>query len=129
MAVTIPAQGTGTTEPDVATRQRSDSSHVQIVETRDPLVTPASPSAASVGVASGSVLAANSNRKGLVLVNTSLNRISLGLGAAAVLDSGITLNPVGGTWVMDEYTFTTVEIFAIASGGGSNLAIQEFSVA
>ena len=83
------------------------------------------PTAATVGVASAQAVAANSSRKGLVLTNTSSNVISLGLsGNAAVLNSGITLAPYG-TWIMDQYTFTTGAIAAIASAAGSNLAIQE----
>jgi hypothetical protein len=90
-------------------------------------LTPGSPTAASVGVTSGSALAANASRKGLVLVNTSANYISLGFGAAAVLYSGITLNPSGGTFVMDEFTFCTSQIYAVASGATSNLGIQEMA--
>lgn len=86
----------------------------------------ASPAAASVGVASAQAVAANASRKGLVFVNTSGNRISFGLGATAVLDSGITLYP-GGVWEMDERTFDTAAVNAIASAASSNLAIQEFS--
>lgn len=89
-------------------------------------LTPSSPTTASVGVASASALAANANRKGLVLTNLSVNNISFGLGNAAVLNSGITLTP-NGTWVMDEYTFCTSQIFAIAGGAASTLAIQEFA--
>lgn len=90
-------------------------------------LTPAVPSAASVGVTSAVAVAANAGRRGLALVNTSANRISLGLGTTAVLDSGITLSASGGVWVMDELTFTTRAIHAIASGAGSNLAIQELT--
>lgn len=88
---------------------------------------PAAPAAAAVGVASAQVVAANANRKGLVLVNTSLARISLGFGSPAVLDSGITLFPSGGTFEMDEWTFDTGAVNAIASLVASNLAIQEYS--
>lgn len=83
------------------------------------------PTAATVGTGSASALAANASRKGLVMMNTSANTISLGLGNAAVLYSGITLPP-NYVWVMDEYTYTTQQIFAIASAVTSNLAIQEF---
>lgn len=83
------------------------------------------PTAASVGVASASAVAANSLRKGLILTNTSVNIISLGLnGNTATLNSGITLVPYG-CWIMDQYTFTTGAITAIASGAASNLAVQE----
>jgi hypothetical protein len=85
----------------------------------------AAPAAVAVGVASGSVLASNVNRKGAVFTNTSANTISFGLnGSAAVLNSGITLTPYG-VWMMDEYTFTTGAITAIASAAASNLAVQE----
>ena len=90
-------------------------------------LTASSPTFATVGVASAEAIAANTGRKGLVLVNTSTNNISLGLGTTAVLNSGITLNAGGGVWVMDDYTYTTVAINAIAAGASSNLAIQELT--
>lgn len=93
--------------------------------TKVPL-TAASPTFATVAGASGSVVAANANRKGLILVNTSANYISLGFGAAAVLYSGITLAPYG-VFNMAEYDLSTAQIFAIGSAVASNLAIQEFS--
>lgn len=85
------------------------------------------PAAASVGVVSAQAVAVNANRKGCLLVNTSLNYISIAFGAnAAVLYSGITLNPSGGSFWMDAYSFSTEAINAIASGAASNLAVQEF---
>lgn len=86
---------------------------------------PASPAAVSVGVASAALVASNATRRGLVLVNTSTARVSLGFGVAAVLDSGITLYP-GDSFSMDEYSFDTGAINAIASAAASNVAIQEF---
>ncbi|MCX6500785.1 MAG: hypothetical protein NTU93_18630 [Arthrobacter sp.] len=72
-------------------------------------------------------MALNAARKGLVLVNTSANDMSLAFGAAAaVLNSGITLKANGGTWVMDAFNYTTEAISAIAGAAGSNLAVQEF---
>lgn len=90
-------------------------------------LTASSPTAATVGVASAQIVAANANRKGLVLINTSNNVISLAFGATAVLNSGITLVGRGGTYVMDEYTFNTSAVNAIASSASSNLTIQEYS--
>ena len=90
-------------------------------------LTPSSPTAASVGVTSAQALAANAGRLGLVLINTSSNYISLGFGAAAVLYSGVTLNPNGGTYVMDSFTFNLSAVNAIASGASSNLAVQELT--
>lgn len=89
-------------------------------------LTPSAPSAAAVGVASAEVVAANASRKGLSLVNTSTARISLGFGAAAVLDSGVTLYP-GGVFDMDQFSFTVGAVNGIASAALSNLAIQEYA--
>lgn len=94
--------------------------------TKDPL-TGSAPTAASVGITSAQALAANADRAGLVLVNTSDNTISIAFGAnAAVLNSGITLL-AGASWAMNEYQFSTAAVNAIASAVTSNLAIQEFT--
>lgn len=90
-------------------------------------LTASAPTAATVGVASAQAVAAAATRKGLVLVNTSANTISLGFGATAVLGSGITLNASGGTFVMDEFTFHVGAVNAIASAASSNLAVQEYT--
>ena len=89
-------------------------------------LTPSAPSAVSVGVASALALAANANRKGLLLVNTSNAIISLSFSGVAVLNSGITLAPYG-TFNMDEYDFDLGLVNAIASVAASNLAIQEYT--
>jgi hypothetical protein len=100
---------------------------VAITKARVPL-TPVAPTAVSVGVASGVAVAQNLTRKGLTLINTSVNWISLSEhGGAAVLYSGITLAPNGGSYTMNDFDFTTNEIRAIASGVASNLAIQEYN--
>lgn len=92
----------------------------------NPALTASSPGAVSVGTSSGAAVSANANRKGLVLVNTSSATISLAFGAAAVLNSGITLDP-GAAWTMTKDTFTTAEVRAIAGAAASNLAYQEFT--
>lgn len=89
-------------------------------------LTASSPTFFTVGVASAQAVAANANRKGLVLTNTSNKIISIGLGATAVANSGIVLT-ANGVWVMDEFTFTTAAVNTIASGASANLAIQEFT--
>lgn len=104
----------------------ANSGSVQQVSTKTPL-TPSAPSAASVGTSSGLAVASNAARKGLVLINTSSNNISFGLGSnAAVLNSGITLVP-NGVYDMSEYDYVTGTVNAIASGASSNLTIQEFT--
>ncbi len=100
-------------------------SAAQTVATKTAL-TPASPATYSLTASTAQALASNSSRKGLVVVNVSSNVVSLGLGANAVLNSGITLYP-GGTWSMDEYTFCTGAINAIASVASGVLGIQEFT--
>lgn len=104
----------------------ASASAASVVSTKTAL-TGSAPTAGSVGVASGALVAANASRKGLVLTNTSANTVSFGLdGNAAVLNSGITLRPQQ-SWTMTEYTFTTGAIAAIASGAASNVAIQELT--
>lgn len=143
--VKLPTQGTGTTEPNIATDDVGGVHYqwckldVGAIGASVPVagalpvtskvdLTPSAPAAASVGVASAQAVAANAARKGLVLVNVSPSaRISFGLGAnAAVLDSGITLYP-GGVWVMDEFTYDLGAVNAIASAATTPLSIQEFS--
>lgn len=87
--------------------------------------TPNSATNVSIGVASTSVLASNTSRTGAVFMNLSTATISFGLTGAAVLNSGVTLYP-GGVWTMDEFTFTTNAITAIAGTAASSLAVQEF---
>lgn len=90
-------------------------------------LTPSAATAVSVGVASTSLVAANASRKGLIVTNISANKISLNLlGGAAVLNTGITLFP-GWIWEMDEFSFTTNAIDAIASVAATVITIQEFS--
>ncbi len=87
-------------------------------------LTPASPAAASVGTSSGQAVAANANRKALLLVNTSTNTIYLGFAATAVIGSGVALYP-GGSF--GPFPNVIGAVNAIASGASSNLAIQEFT--
>lgn len=94
------------------------------LSTKVPL-TANSPANVSVGVTSASCLASNTSRRGAIFTNVSINKISMGIGVAAVLNSGITLYP-GGTWTMDEFNFTTAAVNCIASAAASGLGVQEF---
>lgn len=114
----------------VSTVDDTDGSKIQkVVATASPsasALTPLAPATATAGVGSGNIVGANANRRGLVVSNTSANRIFLAFGANnATLNRGIYLGP-GGVWVMDTYTFTTQAVNAIASGAGSTVSIQEF---
>lgn len=121
VTTSAPSYTTGNTNP-LSLRTNG---HLR-VDSRYPL-TASAPAAATVGTSSGQAVASNTGRLGLVLVNTSSARISLGFGQTAVLDSGITLMPNGGTFVMDTMLFSTAAVNAIASAASSNLAIQEYS--
>ena len=92
-----------------------------------PIQTPSAPAAVSVGVASGALVAANTGRRHLVIVNTSAAYVSLGFGANAVLYSGITLNPNGGSYEMSAQAGNLYlgAINAIASVAASNVGYQE----
>lgn len=98
---------------------------VGVLTTKSDL-TPGSPTSATVGIASAQAVASNANRKGLILTNLSNNKIFLGFGATAVINTGVALYP-GGSFEMDEYCFDTGAINAIASAASSTLAIQEYS--
>ncbi|CAM6003508.1 unnamed protein product [Sphagnum balticum] len=88
---------------------------------------PAAPGSATVGTTSGTILSANLSRTGAVVINLSSANVSFGLnGNTAVAGSGITITP-NGVWEMDQYTFTTGAITAIATAASSPVAIQEFS--
>lgn len=91
-------------------------------------LTPGTATSATVGVSSSLIVASNAARKGLtlILLNSS-NTVSFGLGASAVLSTGITLTQLGSVWEMDALTFTTGDIYAIASGANTKVAVQEFS--
>jgi len=89
----------------------------------------AAPTAAAVGVASGVILAANAARRGGTLRNLSTGgqRVSLAFdGAAAVLDSGVTLFPQDA-FSLEAFDFTTGAIAAIASAAAGAVAIQEWT--
>lgn len=75
--------------------------------------------------ASAQLLAANTSRRGLVIVNVGGGTVSFGVGQTAVLQNGITLVQ-NGVWEMDQYTFSTAAINGIASSS-TFVAVQEFT--
>ena len=91
--------------------------------------TGSAPTAVTVNASSGTVIASNANRKGLVLTNTSTGGQSISLHLAngtAVLNSGITLWP-GDSFTMTPWTFTTAQINGIASAASGAMGIQEMT--
>lgn len=89
-------------------------------------LTPSSPATASVGTSSAQAVASNGSRKGLLITNLSNNIVFLGLGATAELNKGIALTPYGA-FQMDEFTFCTSAVNAIATGTSSTVSVQEFT--
>lgn len=87
---------------------------------------PKPPVSVLLDVVSSVVVYENVKRKGLILINGSGNRISLGLGVDAILDKGIILYP-GGTFNMAEEDFYSGRIYGIAAVADSLLSIQEFA--
>lgn len=84
-------------------------------------------SVASVGVASGTVLSANPFADYRVFQNDSANTIYLRLGAAAVVNVGIRLNPNGGSYEMSRKfgNLWRGAVRAIATAAASNLMMTE----
>lgn len=59
------------------------------------VVTAKSPRSVAVGLASGAVIAANPERKGLSIENTGANAVSLGLANPAIVGDDVVLEPAG----------------------------------
>ena len=78
----------------------------------------------SVGTSSTQVLAANSNRKLLILVNDSDEPIYVCLGATATLNNGIRLNASGGALALDNPIYKGV-VNAISANGSKTLVGAE----
>jgi hypothetical protein len=78
----------------------------------------------SIGTSSTQVLAANSNRKLLILVNDSDEPIYVSLGATATLNNGIRLNASGGALALDNPIFKGV-VNAISANGTKTLVGAE----
>lgn len=78
----------------------------------------------SIGTSSTQVLAANSSRKLLILVNDSDEAIYVSLGATATLNNGIRLNASGGALALDNPIFKGV-VNAISANGSKTLVGAE----
>lgn len=86
------------------------------------------PTQVSIGVASTAAVEENYNRVGLLLVNLSTGTMYLAFGTTAVLGSGAVLLPSGGSFSMDDFSYTKEAVNVIAHSANSLLAIQEFVV-
>ena len=115
-----------TVQPAMVTAVDTANSNIALLTESDRIASFSAPTAASVGVATGAVVSAKTNRRYLLLTNTSANTISLAFGQNAVLNSGITL-AAGAAYEMTSAAgnLHDLEVQAIASVAASNLAIQE----
>lgn len=85
------------------------------------------PKSVAVTNASTTVVAANDSRVGIILTNLASGTIYLAFGTnSAILNGGVVLLPAGGSWSMDDYTYTKEAIQGIAHSNNSQLAVQEF---
>jgi hypothetical protein len=82
----------------------------------------------TVGVASTLVLAANSSRRFLFLVNDSDENIYVSLGSAAVLNEGILLTAGGGALTLDVASMWLGAIYCICLSGTKGLTVSEGSL-
>jgi hypothetical protein len=97
------------------------------VSTQGEPLTMSAATQASMGVASAQIIAANTARRYLLISNTdTTRRVSLAFGAAAVIDTGITLQP-GQSYEMSESAgnLTLQEVRGIAAGAATLLGVQE----
>ncbi len=97
----------------------------------DPRIWPIDSAADTFGTVSGvssTIVAANDNRRDLVIVNDSGLVIYLARGNTAVVGSGIRLNALGGVYNMDTLNLFLGEINAISTGDAQdsdNVTISE----
>lgn len=94
----------------------------------------ATSTASTVGTSSAQILAANANRKGLIITNMSANIITINLGGGtAVAGTGVVLNPqpganqAGGVFMLNAGTIVTTAITAIASASSSAYTVVEIA--
>lgn len=83
------------------------------------VITYAAPATINVGVATTQIIAANTLRRHLIIVNDSDTTIFLGVGAPAVLASGIRINAAGGVFTMDRMNLATEAVNGIHGGVGN----------
>ncbi len=99
---------------------------IDVRETEGDYTTP-TPGTITVGVASGVALAANTSRTYALLVNDSDTDIYLKLGGTAVVNAGIRLNALGGSYEMSKQlgNLYTGVVNAICASASKTLLVTE----
>ena len=82
----------------------------------------------SVGAVSTLIRAANLRRAECDIVNDGDEPVYLARGAAAVLNSGMRLNPQGGSYRIGTNNLWKGTIYGICAGGDVNVTVSEGSV-
>jgi len=90
-----------------------------------PIATTATNESVTVGLVSTAVIALNTDRKILIIVNASDEAIYLSLSATAVQGKGIFLSPGGGALTLDLQGMYTGVLSAICVSGGKELTVME----
>lgn len=104
----------------------SDIEIIGTVSTKTPL-TASTPASATVTGSSSQIVASNTSRKGLAIINLSTtDTIYIGIGTTALVGKGIALTQYGSVYEMSEYDYALSAITAISSGTSSPVSIQEF---
>lgn len=89
-------------------------------------LTPSAPASASVSNASVQIVAANNNRKSLILTNTGEATVYVAYAPyPAVVGMGLPIFP-GGVFPLSSLVFSKVAINGISDGVDCNIAIQEY---
>jgi hypothetical protein len=88
----------------------------------------AAPATATATSSSTQVVAANPTRRGLIIINLGAVNVSFSYDGVspAIVGGGITLT-ANGTWVMDQYTYSTNAVLAISASTPCTLSIQEYN--
>ena len=107
----------------------TDAGILTLIAAQAPSLVAGAPTYATVGAASAEAVAAGATRRRLILINDSDSVIYLGIGAAAVVGSGIRLNAAGGSYTMGPGDNVTAAIYAISGGAAKNLCVQAFTTA
>ena len=79
----------------------------------------------TVAVSTTAIIAANGQRRFAIIVNDSNEDIYLGLGEAAVLNKGIRLNALGGSFTTDGTNLFTGAINGICVSGSNVVTFVE----
>lgn len=89
--------------------------------------TASAPQTVAVGTTSGTVIAGNVDRAGLIITNLSTGTIYLAFdGLTAILNGGGVIGANGGVFNMDEFTFTKGTVTGIGNAANMTVAVQEF---